>query len=461
MTEKSEVQQNRYKKRVALFSLIVSILLVIIKVLVAYFSNSIGVLSEALNNGLDLVTVLIAFLAVRIATRPPDKDHTYGHGKYENLSALLEIIVIFFLSFFIIYKSIQRIITQNFDLRINIYVFLVLAISIVINIVRVYFVGNAARRYNSFAFRSQFLNYSGDILNSVIVIIGLILASRGYNLADPIASIIVSLIIIGFGIRLAIRVVRNFLDYIPVEITEKVQEVLKNRTEVRAVNRLKIHEVGNIRFINIDVGVDDNIYISQVEKIKKAIKKEISDKIPGAETMIEIRPALSKENIDCIVKEVLIDQKNVKDIHNIFIYKIEDKIDISVHIELSKLLNLEESEKLTEKTEDTIKKKIKNVRNIYIHIEDAKPDEDWDDVTSRSEKMIEQVKKNISSQISPETCHKFTVLERNGIYNIAFHCRLDRNMDVKEAHSIITQVENRIKQISKNINEVSIHMEPI
>ena len=72
---------------IAAFSLAVSIVLVTVKVLVAYFSNSIGVFSEALNNGLDLVTVLIAFLAVRISLRPPDKDHTYGHGKYENLSA--------------------------------------------------------------------------------------------------------------------------------------------------------------------------------------------------------------------------------------------------------------------------------------------------------------------------------------------------------------------------------------
>ena len=461
MAEESKNYQNRSKKRVALFSLIISVFLVIIKVLVAYFSNSIGVLSEALNNGLDLVTVLITFLAIRIATRPPDKDHTYGHGKYENFSAFLEIIIIFFLSFFIVYRSIQRLITRDFDLRINIYVFLVLVISIIINIIRVYFVGNIARRYDSVAFRSQFLNYSGDIINSVIVILGLIFASRGYYLADPIASIVVSLIIIGFGIRLAIRVVRNFLDYIPAEITEKVHKILKNNPEIRTVNGIKIHEVGNIKFINIDIGVDDNVYISQIEKIKKAIKKEVIQEIPEAETMIEIKPALSNENIDCIVKEVLMDQMDLKDIHNIFIYNVGNKIDISAHIELSKLVNLEDSEQLTGRTEDILKEKIKNIRNIYIHIEDAKTDEDWDDVTSRSEKLIERIKKDISSYVSPDTCHKFTILEKDGAYNIAFHCRLAKEMDVKKAHNIITRVENSIKRISKNINEVSIHMEPI
>ena len=86
--------KNRTKKRIALLSLLVSVLLMVIKVTIAYLTNSTGVFSEALNNGLDLVTVLIAFLAIRMATKPADKDHTYGHAKYENLSAFIELTII-------------------------------------------------------------------------------------------------------------------------------------------------------------------------------------------------------------------------------------------------------------------------------------------------------------------------------------------------------------------------------
>ncbi len=76
-----------YMKKIAMFSLLVSIFLVIIKGIVAYFTNSIGVFSEALNNGLDLVTAIVTYMAIRASARPADKDHTYGHGNYENLSA--------------------------------------------------------------------------------------------------------------------------------------------------------------------------------------------------------------------------------------------------------------------------------------------------------------------------------------------------------------------------------------
>ncbi|MBU4294178.1 MAG: cation-efflux pump [Actinobacteria bacterium] len=448
------------KRQVAMFSLVVTILLVIVKVLIAYLSNSIGVLSEALNNGLDLVTVLIVFLAIRMSTKPPDADHTYGHGKYENLSALFEIIVISLLCFFVIYKSIQRIILRDFELRLNNYVFIVLAISIIVNIIRVYFVGRAAKKFDSYAFKAEFLNYFSDIVSSLIVLIGLFFARAGFYLADPIASIIISIMILIFGARMAVTVIKNFLDYIPGEVTEKVRTIVNRIPEISSVDRILIHEVGNIKFINLRISVDDNIYLSRLENLKGKIADEITKDFPGSEIMVSARSSFSEENIDCKVKEILLDQEDIKDIHNIFIYNVDDKIDISVHVELKKSLSLAESEKLTALTEGLISEKINDIRNIYIHIEDEKSGENWNDITPRSEDMIKRIRAEISNYILPESCHNFTILERNGNYNIAFHCRLDKDMEVDSAHSIITKIENRIKHISASIGEVLVHVEP-
>ena len=282
MDRDEESTKNSYKKKVALFSLIVSVILVLVKVLIAVLSNSMGVFSEAINNVLDLVAVLITFLAVRMATRPADKDNTYGHGKYENLSAFFEIIIITILCLFIIYKAIERIILKNFELNLNIYIFIVLGLSIAVNVVRVYFIGSAAKRYNSMAFKSNFLNYSSDIASSIIVIVGLFVSSKGYPLADPIASIAVALIIMGFSARLALKVIRNFLDYIPVEITEKIAKILDAMPEVKSYGKIQIHEVGDIKFINLGINVDDNTYITRMEKTKEKIRQEILSSMPGS-----------------------------------------------------------------------------------------------------------------------------------------------------------------------------------
>ena len=148
------------KRKLSIFSFATSIFLVIIKTIVAYTSNSLGVYSEALNNSLDIVTVLITFLAIRASIKPADNDHPYGHGKYENFSAFLETIIISLLSVYIIYKSIARIVTKNYALNINIYVFIVLVFSILINIIRVIYIRNIALKYNSPAFKADLINYS-------------------------------------------------------------------------------------------------------------------------------------------------------------------------------------------------------------------------------------------------------------------------------------------------------------
>ncbi len=452
--------QNRTKKKVALFSLLVSVLLVGIKVTIAYLTNSSGVFSEALNNGLDLVTVLIAFLAIRMATKPADKDHTYGHAKYENLSAFIELAIIALLCFYIIFISIRRMIYRDFEINLNIYIFLVLIISVAINLVRVYYVGKAARKFNSFALQAEFVNYSSDIVSSILVIAGLYLAGRGFVYADPIASILVAVIVLIFSLRLSVKIIRNLLDHIPGEVTEKIDSILDRIPQIKTVNKLQIHEVGNIKFINLDVGLDDNLYLSQVEKIKRAVRSKILSDLPGSEIILETRSSLEATNIRSIVKEVILNYKEIKDIHNIFIYDVGEYMDISIHVELRKKLKLDETEKLTKNAENKITKKINRVRRIYIHIEDAKSDEDWEDITKTSEKLINRLKAEISLLVNPDTCHNFTLLERKGSYNLAFHCRLKKSLDIKEAHLIITEIENRIRHKFKDLNEVAIHMEP-
>ncbi len=455
-------KQNILKRKVALFSLIISVILVIIKIVVAYYSNSIGVFSEALNNGLDIITVVITFIAVRAATKPPDKDHTYGHGKYENISALFEIVIITLLCFFIIYKSIQRLTFRDFELKLNIYVFLALAMSILINIFRLYLIGRIIRKYNSFAFKAEFINYLSDITSSLIVIGGLLFANYGFYIADPIASIVVALIIIGFSVRLLVKIIKNLLDYIPKEITEKIASILNSFPEIKSINKLQIHEVGEIKFLNLDLSVGENIYLTRLESLKEKIKNKILEKIKDSEIVIEIKPSISKDNIDCLVKEIVLSEKGIHDLHNIFIYKVNDKFDISIHVEMSRFISLKESEELTSKIEEKIKEKNDKVRNVYIHIEEALIHHDpWEDITVDSEELILKIKENISKYILPNSCHKFTILQRQGFFNISFHCRLDKNMDIKNAHFIVSEIEKSIKNLDSKISEVSIHVEPI
>jgi cation diffusion facilitator family transporter len=429
-------------------------------VTIAIITNSIGVFSEALNNGLDLVTVLIAFLAIRMSLKPPDKDHTYGHGKYENLSAAVELIIISLLSLFIIYRSIQRIIYKDFQLNINNYVFIVLIISVILNIIRVYFVGRAAKTHRSSVFEAEFLNYTTDIVSSIVIIAGLLFSKSGFLLADPIASIIVSIAVLIFGLRLSIKVFRNLLDYIPVETTNRIIKSSKSFKEIKSINELRIHEVGNIKFINLNINLEKNLYLSQVEKIKERFKQKIEKDNPGCRIILETKTDYNKDDIYSKIKEIILNYKNIKDIHNINIYQVKDQIDISVHVQLVKELDLNKTERLTKKVENELKNEIILLRSIYIHIEEANSRQSWKDITSSSKPFINRIKKEVKEYAVPSTCHNFTILKKDNNYNIAFHCRLEKDLKVDQAHSVITILEDIIRKKFKNIEEISIHVEP-
>ncbi len=448
------------KRKLSIFSLATSVFLVILKTIVAYTSNSLGVYSEALNNSLDIVTVLITFLAIRASIKPADKDHPYGHGKYENFSALLETLIISLLSFYIIYKSISRIVTKDYALNINIYVFIVLIFSIIINIFRVLYIRNIAIKYDSPAFKANLINYSGDILSSLIVIAGLVFVRYGINIADPIASIIISLIILFFSVRLALKTLRDLLGYIPAKLTDSIENLLSGFKEIQKIDQIRIQEVGNIKFINILLSLKSSLHLSQVEQIKEKIKNKLGAELPDTEIFIETKSSLYDSNINDLIKEIILNETKVKDTHNVLVSNIEGKLNITIHLELENELKLVEAEEITKNIEDKIKKTAPEIERVYIHIEVENNPEDWNDITDKSEKLIEDIKNCIKNQIDTGTCHKFTVLFDGEKYNISFHCRFNRDLEIKKVHLKTTELENIIKTALPDINELTIHAEP-
>ena len=123
----------REKDIVASLSVLAAVVLTSVKLLTGLLSGSLGLLSEALHSGLDLMAALITLYAVRVAARPPDRDHPYGHGKVENLSALLQTFLLLATSVWIVYEGIQRLFFKSIHVDASIWAFLVVILSILID----------------------------------------------------------------------------------------------------------------------------------------------------------------------------------------------------------------------------------------------------------------------------------------------------------------------------------------
>jgi len=184
------------KNKVATSSFIAAIFLTTFKIIVGVMTGSLGILSEALHSALDLVAAGITMIAVRISDKPADKEHHYGHGKIENLSALAETLLLLITCVWIIYEALSRLISGNTHIEVNVWSYVVVITSIVIDYSRSRALMRVAKKHNSQALEADALHFSTDIWSSLVVLLGLVAANFGIFIADSIAAMGVALIVI-------------------------------------------------------------------------------------------------------------------------------------------------------------------------------------------------------------------------------------------------------------------------
>src|SRR5512135_1183246 len=204
------------KRAAALSSVVAAVGLTSFKIIVGLLTNSLGILAEAAHSGLDLVAALMTFFAVGISDRPPDREHNFGHGKVENLSALFETVLLLATSAWIINEAIRRLFFKSAEVEISIWSFIVMGTSIVIDYTRSRILYRAAKKYNSQALEADALHFSTDIWSSSVVILGLIGVSIARFVpglswmgeADAIAAMAVALIVIFISGELGWRTIQ-------------------------------------------------------------------------------------------------------------------------------------------------------------------------------------------------------------------------------------------------------------
>jgi cation diffusion facilitator family transporter len=204
-------------QRIALASVVAAAALVAIKLVVGLLSNSLGVLAEAIHSATDLVAALLTFFAVRVAVRPADRDHPYGHGKAEYLSALGESVILIAASLVIATESIVRLTGHGGTVEVRWYIFAVLLVVIAIDSTRSIASHRGAHQHKSAALGANALHFTLDLIGSVAVLIGLVLVRAGYPAADSIAALLVAGLSLFSAGRLMRRSVHALMDRVSPE----------------------------------------------------------------------------------------------------------------------------------------------------------------------------------------------------------------------------------------------------
>jgi cation diffusion facilitator family transporter len=295
----SNNNSQKEKSSAALSSVFAAIGLTTFKIIVGILTNSLGILAEAAHSLLDLIAAVMTFFAVRIADTPADKEHPFGHGKMENISALFETVLLLATSGWIIYEAIHRLVASDMHVEISIWSFIVMGTSIIVDVSRSRMLMAAAKKHNSQALEADALHFSTDIWSSSVVILGLIfvwIGSRFPNLAflekgDAIAALVVAVIVIFVSGEMGMRSIHALLDAAPKNGEyEKIVEETKKIKGITDVHAVRIRSVGAGWFVDMHVTMDGNLTVNESHDITEKVEEKILGILPKSDVTVHVEP---------------------------------------------------------------------------------------------------------------------------------------------------------------------------
>lgn len=278
------------KKRVAGLSVIAAVFLTGFKLFIGIITGSLGILSEALHSGLDLVAAVITWFAVRVSDKPADIEHQYGHGKIENLSALIETLLLLVTCVWIVYEALNRLITGNTHIEVNVWSYIVVISSILIDFTRSRALSRVAKKHNSQALEADALHFSTDIWSSAVVLLGLICAHFGYYMADSIAALGVAMIVVFISVKLGRRAIDALLDKAPEGIHTQIKQILSNNPEIISYHDLRVRTAGADHFVDVTIHLDPKLGIRQAHQVSQHVEVMICQKIMRCVVQVHYEP---------------------------------------------------------------------------------------------------------------------------------------------------------------------------
>ena len=340
-----------------------------LKLSVGLATNSLGLISEAAHSGTDLVAAPLTYFAVRVASRPADVQHQFGHGKAEHLSALAEAGFLSLVSIFISVRAIERLFgVTHGAVKTPWYAFAVLGIVIAIDVTRTIVSWRTSRRYQSAALASNALHFASDFLGSVAVLTGLVFAHYGYPNADPIAALFVGALVLLAAARLMKGNVDVLMDRAPAEAEAAALAAINRLTPDVEVRRLRMRQAGGRQFADVVIGVPPGAAVGQGHAAADAVEAAVESALPKADVVVHVEPL---ENADLRERAhaAAVGVPSVREVHNLALVDVDGRKELSLHVKLPGDLSLEEAHEVAEQLESAIRAAVPEIAGVQTHLE--------------------------------------------------------------------------------------------
>lgn len=279
------------KRLAATVSVLSNSTLVMLKLLVGLLSGSVSILAEALHSANDLVASVIALVSIRIAERPPDREHPYGHGKAEGISAAVEAALIVGAAVWIVVEALRKIVKQQPIEHLS-WGAGVMVISVVLNTVVSRYLFRVAREEDSPALEADAHHLATDVYTSLGVAVGLVVVwLTSWHIVDPLVAIAVALLILRIGLGLTIKSLHHLMDArLPAAEISLIENILNSETRIHSWHNLRTRKSGNTRHIDLHIVFRNDATLLEAHEVADGLEKRIAQELEPAHVVIHVDP---------------------------------------------------------------------------------------------------------------------------------------------------------------------------
>ncbi len=444
------------QRRIALVSVAAATGLMGVKLTTGIASGSLGLVSEALHSGTDLVAALLTYFAIGVADRPADRSHPYGHGKAEHLAALAEAFVLVLVSVVVGALAVARLAGWiTIETSTAWWVFAAIGVVIAIDVSRTVVSIRAARTFSSPALASNALHFGSDLVGTFAVLLGLFAVRAGWPAGDSLAALFVAILVVTAAARLIQRNVDVLMDRAPADVVVAARQAIAKLDPPVEVRRLRLRQAAGRTFTDVVIGVSPGAAVGQGHAVADRVEAAVHDALPGSDVVVHVEPAGVEAALRERVREAAMSVSRVRELHNLSVIELPDGVHVSLHLKLPGELHLDEAHRLAEQVEHAIIEGVPEIVEVQTHLEPlAEPAAGRmaDDDPAEVERLVREL-----TGTDPRAV-RFLHTDEGLVVFLTLV--LDPAETLAEAHATATAVEQRIRGTVQGLADMIVHTEP-
>ncbi|MCW3026964.1 MAG: cation-efflux pump [Solirubrobacterales bacterium] len=459
MAAAGEAHHVLTQRRTTLVSVAAAALLIALKLGVGLATGSLGLISAGIESSGDLIAAILTFFAVRLGGRPADRGHPYGHRRAENLGALGEAALLLLGGLLVTMQAIAHLIKGSAPPGIHWYLFVVIAVALVVDVSRTSASLIAGRRYSSPALRSNAFHFAADGFGSLAVLVGLLSVSAGVRQGDAIAALAVALIIFIAAARLIGENANVLMDRTPSEAREAAERAIAALGGDIELRRLRLRESAGRYFADVVVSVPAGQAVVEGHQAADLIEAAVERTLPGSDVVVHVEPRRSGLDLRDRVLAIALAEPLVREAHDITIFEQDGSSSVSVHLKFPADLDLRTAHEIAERVEQAIRA-TPGVADVQTHLEPleqtltANPPDEGTDV-----RMTREIARLVSERTgrSPQ---KVRLLSTAAGRVVFLTLGVEPGETLADAHRLAGELEEELRQQVPDIADVVVHTEP-